>query len=268
MILAAFLISPSSVKIGGIYIHLGVLFVETSSLDHIHFVPPTGAFTTFENEEAYIAKGVEWKLFTERTVKKELMYKTNGVQVKVKPVGYQEYGNDMQTIVIEFEDGQLSCIHPAYLKEMQSASFGKESFTGEPVVISPATLNEKEQSAAETVIVKKSNKTRVKKEPVQPKLALPEEKVHFTATVKEFTTKANHFTGEEDEVILLELVKVEGEQEIEVGDAWCSFSKTLKKTELEVGDELEFDGKIIEKKFNKDIRYKINNPSKLTKVKM
>ena len=63
-------------------------------------------------------------------------------------------------------------------------------------------------------------------------------------------------------------MKVEGEQEIEVGDAWCSFSENVKEAEIEVGDELEFDGKIIEKKFNKDIRFKINNPSKLTKVKM
>ena len=95
------------------------------------YVPPKGHFITFENDEEYIAKGVEWKLFTERTVKKELLYKTNGMQVKVKLVGYEEYGNNQQTIVIEFEDGSLSCIHPAYLKEMQSASFGKESLTGE-----------------------------------------------------------------------------------------------------------------------------------------
>ena len=240
--------------------------METSSLNHIHFVPPTGPFITFENEDDYMAKGIEWKLFTERTVKKELLYKTNGKQVKVKPVGYQEYGNDMQTIVIEFEEGHLSCIHPAYLKEMQSSNFGKESFTGESVSISQATLKEDHQSVKEPVAVKKSKETKAKKEPAQPKLVLPDDKVHFTATVKEFTTKANHFTGEEDEVILLELVKVEGEQELEIGDAWCSFSKTLKNAEIEEGDELEFDGKIVEKKFNKDIRYKINNPSKLTKI--
>ena len=67
--------------------------METNSSNYIHYVPPKGAFITFENEEAYIAKGIEWKLFTERTVKKELIYKTNGVQVKVKLVGYEEYGN-------------------------------------------------------------------------------------------------------------------------------------------------------------------------------
>ena len=58
---------------------------------------------------------------------------------------------------------------------------------------------------------------------------------------------------------------MEGENELEVGDAWCSYSKTLKKAELEEGNELEFDGKIVDKKFNKDIRFKINNPSKLIK---
>jgi hypothetical protein len=96
-------------------------------------------------------------------------------------------------------------------------------------------------------------------------LDLPGEKVHFTATVKEFTAKMNHFTGEEDEVILLENVKVTTEPELTIGDAWCGYSKTLKKAELEEGDAIEFDGKVVDKKYNKEIRYKINNPSKLVK---
>lgn len=239
--------------------------VEKSLLNTIHYVPPKGPFITFENDEAYIAKGIEWKLFTERTVKKELLYKTHGMQAKVKLVGYEEYGNNLQTIVIEFEDGSTSCIHPAYLKEMQSASFGKDSLAGD---IPQAVLKVEEPLITESITEKKSSiskESKVKKESKKPKLALPEDKVHFSAIVKEFTTKMNHFTGEEDEVILFEFVKVLGVNEIEVGEAWCSYSKTLKKAELAVGDELLFDGKIVDKKFNKEILYKINNPSKLQK---
>ena len=257
---------PTFAKIEISIFFLGVLFVEINTSKYIHYVPPKGPFITFENDEEYIAKGIEWKLFTERTVKKELLYKTNGMQVKVKLVGYEGYGNNQQTIVIEFEDGSLSCIHPAYLKEMQSANFGKDLLSGENASISPMIMEVAEPANTAPIPEKKSTKSKAKKAPAQPKLDLPEDKVHFTAKVKEFTTKMNHFTGEEDEVILLELVKVEGENELEVGNAWCSYSKTLKKAELEEGDELVFDGKVVEKKFNKDTRYKINNPSKLAKI--
>lgn len=43
--------------------------------------------------------------------------------------GFETYGNtdEFNTLVIEFQDGKLTCIHPAFLKEMQSSSFGKES---------------------------------------------------------------------------------------------------------------------------------------------
>lgn len=45
----------------------------------------------------------------------------------------------------------------------------------------------------------------------------------------------NHFTGEEDEVILLENVKVTTEPELTIGDAWCGYSKTLKKLSSKKG---------------------------------
>lgn len=238
-----------------------------SSSNYIHNFPPKGSIITFENEEEYIAKGIEWKLFTERTVKKEFLYKANGLQMMVKLVGYEEYGKNGKTIVVEFENGSLSCIHPAYLKEMQSTSFGKDLLSGENTMITPTIVETNAPKPKEKALLeKKSNKSKQTKEPAQPKMTLPEDKVHFTAKVKEFTKKMNHFTGEEDEVIVLELVQVHGEIELDVGNAWCSYSKTLKKVELEEGDVLSFDGKIVEKKFNKEIKYKINNPSKLAKI--
>lgn len=224
----------------------------------IHLVPPKGDFIRFDDEEHYISKGIEWKLFTERTVKKELLYKSNQFQTTVTIVGYEEYGNGLNTIVVEFNNGDQTCIHPAYLKEMQSSNFSKE---GTLLPVESTVEKRKISKPNANKAVEPSDKKKAEK------MVLPEEKVHFTATVKEFTKKINHFTGEEDEVLLLDHVVIVGEEPIEIGVGWCGYSKTLKKAELAEGDRLAFDGKIVEKKFNKDIRYKINNPSKLKKVK-
>ncbi|MGE7603643.1 hypothetical protein ACQKL5_14310 [Peribacillus sp. NPDC097675] len=242
--------------------------------DLVHYIEPKGDFIAFSDEEDYLAKGLEWKLFTARSVKKELVYKSGSHQEKVKLAGYEQYGNGLDTIVVEFENGRQSCIHPAYLKEMQSSSFGKELLSG-PVASIALTGVEQEvkEKATEDLgeLIKapktepKKEKPKSKKKEAIPKLDLPTDKVHFRATVKEFTAKMNHFTGEEDEVVLLENVKVTTEPELVIGDAWCGYSKTLKKVELVEGDSLEFDGKVIEKKYNKEIRYKVNNPSKLVK---
>ena len=43
----------------------------------------------------------------------------------------------------------LSCIHPAYLKEMQSASFGKDLLSGENATISPMIIEAAEQAKTE-----------------------------------------------------------------------------------------------------------------------
>ncbi|MDQ0883910.1 hypothetical protein [Peribacillus sp. V2I11] len=247
---------------------------ETPAEDLIHYIAPKGEYIPFLDDTDYIAKGLEWKLFTARSVKRELLYKSGSLQAKVKLAGYEQYGNGLDTVVVEFENGKLSCIHPSYLKEMQSSSFGKELLSG-PVSEASADPSETEQ-VMEAPITENSDqlseepikaKTKTKKT-AKPKLDLPGEKVHFTATVKEFTAKMNHFTGEEDEVILLENVKVTTDPELTIGDAWCGYSKTLKKAELEEGDAIEFDGKVVDKKYNKEIRYKVNNPSKLVKKEM
>jgi hypothetical protein len=81
--------------------------------------------------------------------------------------------------------------------------------------------------------------------------------------VKEFATKPNPFSENDDEVILFEDVVVLGEAPLTIGEAWCGYSNTLKALGLEVGNNLEFDGKVVDKKFNKEILYKVNNPSKI-----
>lgn len=107
-----------------------------------------------------------------------------------------------------------------------------------------------------------------KKEPAKKKsakLQLPEEKVKLTAIIQEFTSVPNHFTEEDDEVIVYGEVAIV-DPPLELGTAWSSYSNTLKKLELEVGDAVSFDAKVVAKKLTKHpVPYKINNPSKIVK---
>lgn len=99
-----------------------------------------------------------------------------------------------------------------------------------------------------------------------PKLDLPEGKVKMTAIVKEFTTVPNHFSDNDDEVIIYDQVKILEPEVSEIGTAWSSYSATMKKHELIEGDILTFDAKIIKKKLVKNpVPYKINSPSKIEK---
>lgn len=98
------------------------------------------------------------------------------------------------------------------------------------------------------------------------KIELPEGKVKMSAVVKEFTTVPNHFSDNDDEIIIYEAVTITEPEVVDIGEAWSSHSATMKKQELEVGDVLTFEAKIIKKKLTRNpVPYKINNPSKLQK---
>jgi hypothetical protein len=263
--------------------------VAGSNQSHLtQYIPPKGMYEQFEDESNYLEKVKEWGLST----KKEFWYKDRYQHCLVTIKGYEIFGEtaEFNTLVIEFPDGNLTCIHPAYLKEMQSSSFGKEIIAPSSGEVVGPESSEKETAvvekpraaaaapgpAAETQAAAKPAK-KAKKEKT-PKLALPEEKVHFTATVKQFALSWNHFNEDNDEVVVFENVRLEQEEPIEVGLAWGSHSKTLKKHELEPGQQLEFDGKIVKKSLPKgkdvedesmlldvSVAYKINNPSKIAK---
>ncbi|MBP1904673.1 hypothetical protein J2Z32_001296 [Paenibacillus turicensis] len=122
--------------------------------------------------------------------------------------------------------------------------------------------SEDEALSPEPIVKLKESKAKKAK---QPKLELPVDKVKMSAKVAEFTTVPNHFSESEDEVIIYEEVKVI-EPELLIGEAWSSHSATMKKQELEVGDVLTFEAKIVAKKLTKHpVAYKINNPSKIQK---
>lgn len=243
-------------------------------------IEPSG-YTSFANGEEELDKCREWGLLSEKAAKtKAFTYKRAGQSWTCNVVGYV----DFVTAVISFENGQLHCIHPSYLKEMQATSFGQRGSSVDSGAESTTASEDEPQAAvaqavpaavpeerAKPVASEPAKASAAAKEPAaakggkKQKLQLPEEKVKMTAIVKEFTTVPNHFTEEDDEVIIYEAVAIL-EPAIEVGDAWSSHSATLKKLELAVGDKLAFDGKIAAKKLLKHpVPYKINNPSKIQK---
>jgi hypothetical protein len=257
----------------------------------VQYIQPKGDYVTFLDDNHFKEKLKEWGL---PIAKKEFWYKDRSFQSLVTIKGYESYGmtGEYNTLVIEFEDGKVSLIHPAYLKEMQSASFGKESLVpleekgadedsdvkedkGETAAVEPKPLKTVKPEP-ESPKVTKPKETKPKKEKA-PKLVLPADKVHFTATVKQFALTYNPFNEENDEVVVLENVQIVQEQPLQLGLAWCSHSKTLKKFELATGDQMEFDGKVAAKKLGKGkdtpdefvieepVLYKINNPSKIVK---
>ncbi|WP_141501427.1 hypothetical protein [Paenibacillus luteus] len=246
-----------------------------------HFLIEPQNDIAFENEAELIEKCKEWGLLSEKASKsKSFTYKRSGLNLACTITGYV----DRMTAVITFEDGQKHCIHPSYLKEMQAANYGlkvsavpEESLQADNADIVeldtlPEAVLESEPKVEEELVVtpseepKAAPKSKAKKEKA-PKLELPEEKVTMIATVKEFTTVPNNFSDTEDEVVIYEAVAII-EPELDVGDAWSSHSATLKKFELEIGDTIHFEGKIVAKKLSKHpIPYKINNPAKIQKEK-
>ncbi|MFC4601264.1 hypothetical protein [Cohnella hongkongensis] len=237
--------------------------MEANKMNGIKYYPPLEDYIAFDNEEDYAEKGRTWGLFA-KTPKTTFWYKSATSQHPVSIKGYQEYGS-MNVLVVEFEDGRLTCIHPSFLKEMQSGAFGRNPVGAETEeaeggersadVSEPAEADENQPAKA----AKARKKPKEKKE----KLELPVDKVKFTAKVKEFTTKPNPFSERDDEVLLLEEVAVIGDSPLEIGEAWCGYSNTLKSFGLEVGNVIVFEGKVVDKKFNKEIVYKVNNPSKI-----
>lgn len=249
-------------------------------MSHAFAIEPN-EFLTFASTEEELEKCQEWGLLSEKATKtKAFSYKRAGQAWPCSIVGFV----DSVTAVIAFENGQRHCIHPSYLKEMQAASFGRASVesagdsgeapedvaAAEPakapapaVAAADAPVAEAKPAATPAAAPKKEAAAKPGK---KQKLELPEEKVRISATVKDFAKVMNHFTEEEDEVVVYEAVTLL-EPELAVGDAWSSHSATLKKLELAVGDKLVFDAKIAAKKLLKHpVPYKINNPSKIQKI--
>ncbi|AIQ60575.1 hypothetical protein [Paenibacillus borealis] len=260
------------------------------------FVVEPVSVLDFDSEDELIDRCKEWNLLPATATRvKTYLYKRNGLTLPVEIVGYV----DSQTVVIQFENKQQHCIHPAYLKEMQTAAFGQRAAAAEAAkaddsaevteetklaedileeqvsqdvevpeaeTASKEILAAPESSDSESDSVKQAIPEIPQKKAVSKKKAavqLPEDKLVITARIKEFTTVPNHFSDNDDEVIIYEAVSVEG-HDLAIEEVWSSHSATLKKLELKVGDKVSFEAKIVAKKLTQHpVKYKINNPSKM-----
>lgn len=266
------------------------------------FVIEPARYIAFADEAEQIGKCKEWDLLSEKATKtKVFYYKGNGLKEACSLVGYADH----MTAVIEFANKQKHCIHYAYLKEMQAASFGQryesaaspdeasaekdqsapataaaahvspeaEAAPSVPPISAPAGNTADPAAAADRPASVPADRSESEEPPVKArasagkskKAQLPEEKVKLTAVIQEFTTVPNHFADNDDEVIIYESVVI-ADTGTELGEAWSSHSATLKKLELAVGDKLSFEAKLVAKKLAKHpIPYKINNPAKIVK---
>ncbi|MCC3371558.1 hypothetical protein [Cohnella sp. REN36] len=266
------------------------------------FAIEPGLYVAFADEEEQLDQCKEWGLLSEKAVKsKTFYYKGNGANETCRIVGYV----DKMTAVIAFGNEQKHCIHPAFLKEMQAASFGQRYGAktdadetadaeasgrdeGNESDLAPVEEREAERlsdAGAEppAIHAPASKPFDASPEEVEPspasepakaasaktrvkKIALPEEKVKMVATVQAFATIPNHFADNDDEVVIYEAVTI-AEPETDLGTAWSSHSATLKKLELAIGDTISFEAKIVAKKLTKHpVPYKINNPAKIQKT--
>ncbi|MEK4004728.1 hypothetical protein [Paenibacillus sp. FSL H3-0333] len=252
------------------------------------FVVEPLAVQDFESEDERIERCKEWNLLPGSATRvKTYLYKRQGLTLPCEIIGFV----DNQTVVVQFENKQQHCIHPAYLKEMQTASFGQRAqaaadarsedpaeAAGEAELLENQPVEEVRGeadaegagsadaaggvTAAETAApAEKPRKPAASKK--KPALQLPEDKLKVTAVVKEFTTVPNHFSDNDDEVIIYDNVAIEG-HELAIDEVWSSHSATLKKLELKEGDPVSFEAKIVAKKLSQHpVKYKINNPSKM-----
>ena len=220
--------------------------------DLTKYIPPKGEYEKFIDMDHFLQKTREWGLNTNTSKKTEFWYKEKFYKRKVTIKGYEVHGT-YNTFIIEFMDGNLMCISPLYLKEMQSSSFGEE-------VKSEEELEEKvkKQKEDKKEKPKEEKKGKVKEE----KIEIPEGKVKLTMTVEKFDTVYNSFAERDEIVILYQDVNI-NDGEIKLDKIWSSMSKTLESLELKEGDKIQCEGKVVPKKLKKEAEYKLNNPSKI-----
>jgi len=117
---------------------------------HAFTIEPS-TYYAFDTEAAQIKQCKEWGLLSEKAVKtKTFFYKGNGMNMACTIVGFV----DKMTAVIEFEDNERHCIHPAYLKEMQAANYGQKPAIAAEEATEPGTADPERaesQDAAEEI---------------------------------------------------------------------------------------------------------------------
>jgi hypothetical protein len=224
-------------------------------------------YTAFKSEDEAMDFCKDWGLLPQKAAKqKEYRYKGQNMDVACEIVGYA----DLVFAVIQIGD-QLHNIHPSYLREMQTSQYGK----GKPEEDGELLEPELEELALEEKVEIKKPKSEDKKEKKptekpakEAPITLPEGKLSFDATISQFASVPNPFSDTDDEVIIFEPASFSFENEVVVLEsAWTSHGTGMKKLELEIGDKLTFEAKIVAKKLNKHpVKYKLNNAAKIVKL--
>jgi hypothetical protein len=242
-------------------------------------------YTAFENEDEAVSFCKDWGLLPQKATKQKLYrYKGQNMDVPCEIVGYA----DLVFAVIQIGE-QLHNIHPSYLREMQTGQYGKskpeegiEVIDGDVVdselvdtdlvetewTDAEVAPDEEKLKIAEVKKAEKKEKKIAEKPAKEAPITLPEGKVSVEATVIEFASVPNPFSDTDDEVVIFEQVSFLADNEtIALESAWSSHSNALKKLELQIGDKLAFEAKLVPKKLNKHpVKYKINNAAKISKL--
>lgn len=239
-------------------------------------------YTTFENEEQAVEFCKNWGLLPQKATKQKLYkYKGQNMDVPCEIIGYA----DLVFAVIQVGDN-LHNIHPSYLREMQTAQYGKikpeeeleetadyldadSSLVASEIIddLDLAVLTEFED--VKPAIKKASKEKKIVEKPAKEvPLTFKDEKVSITATAAEFATVPNPFSDTDDEVIIFQQVSYLSDGEtITLESAWSSHSNAFKKEAVQIGDQFTFEAKLVPKKLSKHpVKYKINNAAKITKV--
>jgi hypothetical protein len=220
-----------------------------------------GQYTNFENEEQAVEFCKVWGLLPQKSTKqKEYRYKGQSMDVPCEIIGFADH----VFAVIRIGE-QLHNIHPSYLREMQTAQYGKGKLEEEGESMDAELPGDEEKTEEKK---EKKEKKSVEKPVKEAPITLQEGKTSIEAIVSEFATVPNPFSGTDDEVVIFEQVSFLNENEpIVLESAWSSLSIALKKLELQLGDKLSFEAKVVAKKLNKHaVKYKINNAAKIVKI--
>jgi hypothetical protein len=244
-------------------------------------------YTAFENEDEAVSFCKDWGLLPQKATKQKLYrYKGQNMDVPCEIVGYA----DLVFAVIQIGE-QLHNIHPSYLREMQTGQYGKskpdeasEVIDGDVVdselvdtnLVETEWTNDevspgvKKEEGSEGKKTEKKEKKVAEKPAKEAPVTLPEGKVSVEATVIEFASVPNPFSETDDEVVIFEQVSfLSNNETVALESAWSSHSNAFKKLELQIGDKLAFEAKLVPKKLNKHpIKYKINNAAKISKFAM
>lgn len=226
-------------------------------------------YTAFKNEDEAMDFCKDWGLLPQKAAKqKEYRYKGQNMDVACEIVGYA----DLVFAVIQVGD-QLHNIHPSYLREMQASQYGKGKPEEDGELLEPeleALVLEEQVEIKKPRAEEKKEKKPAEKPAKEAAISLPEGKLSFNATISQFASVPNPFSDTDDEVIIFEPASFSFENEVVVLEsAWTSHGTGMKKLELEIGDQLTFEAKVVAKKLNKHpVKYKLNNAAKISKLEL